>query len=87
MPQACWYGESAQGRCAQIVAAEAGPYAVRVSAYDACTGPCVCDGDECLGGVGGAEAKSEPVTLKFPEQGEVEVVFEACAFGCPEETP
>jgi hypothetical protein len=88
MPEACWYSDPAHPHpdtCERIVAARAGTYRVRVKGYQSCNG-CLCNESPalCEGDVSGAEATSEPATLTLPSQKSIELVFGACAFGCPD---
>lgn len=83
MPAECFLHPSGDDSCPQVVNAPAGTYVARATGYAACEGGCACEGpDVCFGEPAGASAKAT-VTFTHPAD-VVEIVFEACAFGCPE---
>ncbi len=83
MPDACWAYPEGIGTCGQIVAAPAGTYRAGAMGFDTCA-DCQCDpGGECFGYPTGAQAYPDLVTFEFPADATVEILFGACAFGCP----
>jgi hypothetical protein len=85
MPSACWSPSGGGGsQCGEMVAAAAGAYRIDAQGFGACTGDCTCDAmGVCIGSATGATALPDPVTFAFPDKLQVDVVFSACAFGCP----
>jgi hypothetical protein len=89
MPAACWFQPgSTVGGCGQIFAAPSGSYRVEATGYAQCLGAddggCECNADgQCFGPPSGQQAWVSPVTFDFPGAAEVDVVFDTCAFGCP----
>lgn len=88
MPNACWWQGSAGpggGTCSQIVAAAPGMYVASATGFAECTGPCTCDANGvCEGTASGLQATADPASFSFPDASTVEVVFNVCAFGCPD---
>jgi len=83
MPSQC-YAFGASTFCRQYVAATPGSYTIQMSAYQECSGECSCDGDgNCTVPLSGLSESSKPATFSFPQDKLVEVVFDACSFGCP----
>jgi len=85
MPAACFAPSGGGGTlCGQVVAAPPGGYRVDAQGFAGCTGACTCDAQGvCLGSATGAQALPDPLMFSFPDQLQVDVVFSACAFGCP----
>lgn len=87
MPEGCWFDQGFPSSCNQILAASPGQYKVDVLGYSECQGECACDAESgaCVGGsVGGLMAYPNPASFSFPSANTVEVLFDTCAFGCPE---
>lgn len=84
MPAAC-YASPGQDSCSRIVAAPAGTWAVTATAFSECSGEnCMCQPDgTCWGIPSGFQASADTATFSFPSETSVDVVFSACAFGCP----
>ncbi len=87
MPSECWFEASGGTACNQAIAAPAGAYQIGVTVFDGCTGTdaCTCDPGTglCDGFASGQESEVTPVAFGIPAAGPVEVVIEACTFGCP----
>lgn len=85
MPDACWYmGKPELDSCSRITAMPAGDYTAGAIAFSGCEGECSCDAEGvCNGAATGAIAQASPAAFSLPGQSMVEVVFDACAFGCP----
>lgn len=85
MPEACWFDGGNQSACSQIFAATAGKYHLEAYGYSGCEGGCTCDPSGiCFGSAAGSPAYHNPVQFNFPADKTVEVLFDTCAFGCPE---
>jgi hypothetical protein len=84
MLSACWYALGVAEVCRQIVATPEGSYAFSIPAFSDCQGVCECDGAVCSGQVAGAVGMHPEDTLQFPKQDQVDLVFDACTFGCLE---
>jgi hypothetical protein len=70
--------------CDRVVTAPEGLYRIDALGYAECD-DCACDDEGvCTGKTAGVEATATPVTMSFPTDTLVEVVFDACAFGCPD---
>jgi hypothetical protein len=70
--------------CDRVVTAPKGNYRIDALGYAECDG-CACDDEGvCTGKTMGAQATATPVTMSFPTETLVEVVFDAYAFGCPD---
>jgi hypothetical protein len=82
MPAACWNTADYGPNCSQIVTAPGGDYSVGLQAFDSCEGDCACDGGVCWGSAVGNEGLHDNAGFSFPEDGSVEILFGACAFGC-----
>jgi hypothetical protein len=88
MPEACYVDQAFSETCHQVVAAPAQAYRVQVPGYAQCQSfdaeTCECVDGICQGAeVAGFEGFHEPAQLDYPAMKTVEVVFESCAFGCP----
>ncbi|MEJ7730618.1 MAG: hypothetical protein WKG00_15530 [Polyangiaceae bacterium] len=89
MPAECWFepGNADLG-CVRILAAPAQKYQAVVAGYNQCdgreAGPCECTEGVCFGTAGGALATPIPAFFEYPSGHQVDVVFDACAFGCPD---
>jgi hypothetical protein len=85
MPPACWAAPDKGGICSQIVAAPAASYRISALGFDSCGAGCTCDAQGvCAGSAAGMQASASPVKFNYPADKVVEVVFDVCAFGCPE---
>lgn len=84
MPAAC-YASPGFDSCSRIVGAPAGTWEMRVSAYTQCSGEtCTCQPDgTCWGMPSGQMVSSNQAEFSFPSTSSVDVVFDACAVGCP----
>jgi hypothetical protein len=80
MPLSCWKMPGADTSCNQVVAAPAGLYRMIVRGYTACTNEgqygcsCIKEG-WCMAPVTGDVIDSKPVTINFPLDKDVDVVF------------
>lgn len=85
MPAAC-YAFGAQDSCSRIIAAPQVTWSVTATAFSECQGEtCTCQPDgTCWGVPTGQQANADITTFSFPSQTLVDVVFSACAFGCPD---
>lgn len=84
MPPACFFQQQDGYYCDQIISAAPTTYTLIARAFASCSAGCVCDANgECTGSIAGADAYADPVTFGFPGESVVDVVFGACAFGCP----
>jgi hypothetical protein len=84
MPPACWESHQ-QGMCPQILAAPAADYRITATGYSSCGPGCTCDNQGvCTGSAEGSQALPNPVKFNFPGNDVVDVVFDTCAFGCPD---
>lgn len=85
MPTECWKKNPGWDNCGRTVAAPPGMYTARVKAHpgcvacDACTGTGNCSPAAPSGPV----AVHTPVSFSFPGTAVVDIVLDACAFGCP----
>lgn len=88
MDAACWQGGVAYGKCTDQVQAVAGSYTFGATAYSACGeggSACTCTEEgACAGSPTGSQAMGTPAIISFPGANAVEVVFDVCAFGCPD---
>lgn len=90
MPDACYFDVPYQDTCSQVVAAPAQAYRIEVPAFAQCDSfddaPCACTDGICTGAeASGFQGYHEPAQLAYPAQKAIDVVFETCAFGCPNE--
>lgn len=85
LPSACWFEPGLDEGCGQVVAAPEGSYAFSILAFSDCQGVCECDGAVCSGQVAGVVGTHPEATLQLPKQDQVDLVFDPCTFGCPEE--
>jgi hypothetical protein len=84
MPASCWADPQQTSTCSRIVAGPPGMWAVQAAAFRDCTGNCTCKADgTCSGTASGQQASADPADFSYPSATEVNVVFSACAFGCP----
>jgi hypothetical protein len=88
MPEACYFDERFSETCQQVVAAPAQVYRIEVPGYAQCQSldeeGCECEDGICHGAeVAGFQGFHEPVQLAHPGPTTIDVVFESCAFGCP----
>ncbi len=85
MPPACWEAPPQGNTCSQILAAPAADYRISATGYSSCGPGCACDNQGvCTGAAEGSQAFASPAKFKFPGNDLVEVVFDTCAFGCPD---
>lgn len=86
MPAACWESQlSGNSSCSQVVAAAADTYRITAFGYSMCGQDCTCDAQGvCNGTAEGTQAFANPVKFAFPADDVAEVVFDTCAFGCPD---
>jgi hypothetical protein len=85
MPLACWAAPQQTTLCSQILAAPTASYRITASGFSSCGAGCTCDAEGvCAGSAEGAPALASPVKFAFPTNDVVEVVFDTCAFGCPD---
>lgn len=88
MEAACWLDGTDGGSCPIELAAEAGTYRATAEGFAECSqggDACACtDESECFGSPSGMQAISDLGEASFPQDDVIEVVFGACAFGCPE---
>ena len=85
MPASCWETPEQGNGCAQILAAPAADYRVTATGYSSCGPGCTCDAQGvCTGAAEGSLGSPNPVKFNFPGANVVEVVFDTCAFGCPD---
>jgi hypothetical protein len=87
MPAACYFDPAQTSTCSQILAAPEGSYRASIIGSSQCEsdaqGPCNCDENGlCFGWPTGLVGYAEPAEFSFPADGEVEIVFGPCAFGC-----
>jgi len=83
MPSECWNDPSFGPSCAQLVMAQMQSYSITMTGYAECAGDCACSDDGiCYGDGVGQMAYANPATFDL-SSGEVSVVFDFCAFGCP----
>ncbi|NUP05648.1 MAG: hypothetical protein HOW73_06265 [Polyangiaceae bacterium] len=85
MPEGCYQNSPGQASCGQVVAAPAATFRIAATGYSACgEGDCMCDPatHACFGSPTGLIATANPATFDYPADGEVEVLFDICAFGC-----
>lgn len=85
MPASCYAaGGGASDTCQRIVAATPGMYQVLAQGSAECGPSCTCDANGvCQGYPEGASAAATPTVFGFPGTTSVDVVFDVCAFGCP----
>jgi hypothetical protein len=87
MPASC-YAEPHEGECPEIVGAPAGKYDITGLGFGSCGDGCKCTPEGvCTGSAEGLQAYADPVTLDFPAEAAVDVIFGVCAFGCAGGTP
>lgn len=85
MPLACWAAPSMGGACSQVVPAPAAGYRISAMGFTSCGAGCTCDAQGvCDGSAEGSEGYPSPVKFSYPADKMVEVVFDTCAFGCPD---
>jgi hypothetical protein len=85
MPASCWAAPGPDKNCSQVIPAPANSYRISALAFDSCGVGCTCDAQGvCAGSAEGAQASASPVKFSYPADKVVEVVFDTCAFGCPE---
>jgi hypothetical protein len=86
MPQSCWEMPTGSDACMQVVAAPEGDYHVAAIGYESCGTDCGCDeAGLCDGAATGLPAYATPLEFNFPTAAIHDVVFDVCAFGCPDE--
>lgn len=89
MPAECWLDGQGGTACNRAIAAPSGAYELSLTVFDECIGDggtCACDSDTgpCAGSASGGSVDLSPVPFGLPASGPVEVVVDACAFGCPQ---
>lgn len=84
MPAAC-YAYPGPTSCSRVVAAPAGMWGVTAIAFSECAGPnCMCQPNgTCWGTPGGFQVGADTTTFSYPSETSVDVIFNACALGCP----
>jgi hypothetical protein len=88
MPEACYFDQAFSETCHQVVAAPAQLYRIHVPGYAQCQSfdgeSCECADGICQGAeVAGFEGFHDEAQLDYPAMNTVNVVFDTCAFGCP----
>ncbi len=84
MPTAC-YAQPQGNTCAKIVSAPATNYRIESVGFSTCGAGCTCDpSGVCSGSAEGQQVYADPVKFDFPQANVVDVVFNFCAFGCPD---
>lgn len=86
MPATCWNVPQQAGTCVTEIGAPAQAYRFNVQGFADCgAGDCACTSEGlCSGDPSGQEAFSNVAKISYPEDGKVEILFDACAFGCAE---
>ncbi|MEJ7730619.1 MAG: hypothetical protein WKG00_15535 [Polyangiaceae bacterium] len=88
MPEACYFDEAFSETCRQVIAAPAQVYRLQVPGYAECHDfdgeACACVDGICQGAeVSGFQGFHNEAQLDYPALHTVDVVFDTCAFGCP----
>jgi hypothetical protein len=85
MPPVCWAAPQKDGICSQVVPAPADSYRISAFGFASCGAGCACDAQGvCAGSAEGTQAFADPAKFNYPADKVVEVVFDVCAFGCPD---
>lgn len=85
MPSSCWSAPQKNESCSQVVPAPAASYRVSATGFSSCGAGCTCDAQGiCDGAAEGSQGNPNPVKFNYPADKTVEVVFDPCAFGCPD---
>lgn len=84
MPAECWLSDNPEASCTQIVRALPALYKVSFRGFTECGDACTCNAAGiCNGEATGLEATVQSFAFDYPAVPPVvEVVFDACAFGC-----
>ena len=89
MPAQCWDVPQQADSCVTLLAAAPQTYRFLVNGFANCgDGACACDSEGlCSGYATGQPGYATPSELLYPTKGKVEILFDACAFGCAEPQP
>ncbi|MFO0616036.1 MAG: hypothetical protein U0414_25800 [Polyangiaceae bacterium] len=89
MPAQCWDVPQQADSCVTLLAAAPQTYRFLVNGFANCgDGACACDSEGlCSGYATGQPGYATPSELLYPTEGKVEILFDACAFGCAEPQP